>query len=63
MKYILLEVDINKCTIRTLEGKTFKIKPYDMSVTVSWTPTATLIYNKNESSLEYEPSYQKVKVI
>lgn len=46
-----------------MEGKTFKIKPYDMSTTVSWTPTSTIVYNKNESSLEYEPSGQKVKIM
>jgi hypothetical protein len=61
MIYTLYEV--NGRTIKTLEGKTFKIDVMDITIPVTWNPTGRMIYNKDESTLTYEPSGQIVRVI
>lgn len=42
MGHSIYEIDFDKFTLITLEGKTFKINKYDMSVLVGWTPTTPI---------------------
>lgn len=42
MNYSINDIDWDKNILTTLEGKTFKIDPYDMSVLAGWTPTTPI---------------------
>jgi hypothetical protein len=61
MIYTLYEVD--QCNITTMEGRTFKIDVWYIDTIATWLPTGRLIYNKQEKTLAYEASGQKVKVV
>lgn len=52
MEYSIYEVDWDKNILTTLEGKKFKINPYDMSVLAGWTST-TPIKEVNIDGIKY----------
>lgn len=51
-QYSVYDIDWNNNLLITLEGKTFNIDPYDMSVMVGWTPT-TPIKEININGIKY----------
>lgn len=42
MVHSMGEIDWDKNTLITLEGKAFRINPFDMSVLAGWTPTTPI---------------------
>ena len=52
MSYSIYEIDWDKNTLITLEGKKFKINQYDMSILAGWTPT-TLIKKVDIDGVKY----------
>lgn len=63
MDYTLLSIDYKKCSLQTMEGREFRIDPWDISITVGWIPTSTILFNKDNNFLQNKSNNQIVKLL
>jgi hypothetical protein len=50
MKNMLMEVDTDKCELKTMGGSVFSVNPGDITICCTWIPTAELNIMKNANT-------------